>query len=199
MHAMPPDRPRLATPTDAAQHLLRRLVDVRPGETAALMAGFAYFFCLLSGYYLLRPLRDAMGLVGGAGQLQWLFTATFVVMLALVPVFGWLARRWPPSRFVAIIYRFFAFNILCFGALFAAGVQERVVDQVRVRLFSPAKTVVDCFRFRGRPGLGVPVAVAALREFLKLHPGEDARDELRRHAALARMATVMRPYLEALA
>ena len=130
MHAMPPDRPRLATPTDAAQHLLRRLVDVRPGETAALMAGFAYFFCLLSGYYLLRPLRDAMGLVGGAGQLQWLFTATFVVMLALVPVFGWLARRWPPSRFVAIIYRFFALNILCFGALFAAGVQELAVSRI---------------------------------------------------------------------
>ena len=117
-------------PTVAALRLLRRLVDVRPGETAALMAGFAYFFCLLSGYYLLRPLRDALGLMGGAGQLQWLFTATFVVMLLLVPVFGLLARRWPPRRFVAIIYRFFALNILCFGALFATGVEALAVSRI---------------------------------------------------------------------
>jgi AAA family ATP:ADP antiporter len=130
MHPMPPVRPRHTATTDAAQRLLRRLVDVRPGETAALLAGFAYFFCLLSGYYLLRPLRDAMGLVGGAGQLQWLFTATFIVMLALVPVFGLLAKRWPPTRFVAVIYRFFALNILAFGALFAAGVQELAVSRV---------------------------------------------------------------------
>ena len=128
MHAMPPTRPSDIMP--AAHRLLRRLVDVRPGETVALLAGFAYFFCLLSGYYLLRPLRDALGLVGGAAQLQWLFTATFAVMLLLVPVFGLLARRWPPRRFVAIIYRFFAFNILCFGALFAAGVQELAVSRI---------------------------------------------------------------------
>jgi AAA family ATP:ADP antiporter len=110
--------------------LLRRLADVRPGETRALLAGFAYLFCLLSSYYLLRPLRDALGLVGGAGQLQWLFTATFVVMLLLVPVFGLLAQRWPPRRFVALIYRFFAFNILCFAALFAAGMHELAVSRV---------------------------------------------------------------------
>ena len=128
MHAMPPIRPFDIMP--AAHRLLRRLVDVRPGETVALLAGFGYFFCLLSGYYLLRPLRDPLGLVGGSAQLQWLFTATFAVMLLLVPVFGLLARRWPPRRFVAIIYRFFAFNILCFGALFAAGVQELAVSRI---------------------------------------------------------------------
>lgn len=110
--------------------LLRRLVEVRPGEAGALLAGFGYFFCLLCGYYLLRPLRDALGLVGGPGQLQWLFTATFIVMLLLVPVFGLLAQRWPPRRFVAVIYRFFALNILGFGALFAAGVEELAAARV---------------------------------------------------------------------
>jgi AAA family ATP:ADP antiporter len=130
MHAMPavqpPDRHASAMPL----RLLRRLVEVRPGEAGALLAGFAYFFCLLCGYYLLRPLRDALGLVGGPGQLQWLFTATFIVMLLLVPVFGLLAQRWPPRRFVAVIYRFFALNILGFGALFASGVQELAVARV---------------------------------------------------------------------
>ena len=63
-----------------------------------MLAGFGFFFCLLCGYYLLRPLRDAMGLVGGANSLPWLFTATFVAMLALVPVFGALAARLAPPR-----------------------------------------------------------------------------------------------------
>lgn len=120
-------------PTAATSFLhcmLRRAVVLRPEETAALLLGFAGFFCLLCAYYLLRPLRDAMGLVGGTGQLQWLFTATFVSMLALVPVFGALAARWPPRTFVPVVYRFFALNILAFGALFATGVQEVIVARV---------------------------------------------------------------------
>ncbi len=138
-------------------------------------------FCLVSALRL-HGMEDAVALARGVNP--------------TVPT-PWIAL--PPTARVPLLPQCRLRVVRMSGPLLAAGVQERVVDQVRVRLFSPAKTVVDCFRFRGRPGLGVPVAVAALREFLKLHPGEDARDELRRHAALARMATVMRPYLEALA
>lgn len=95
-----------------------------------MLFGFAYFFCLLCSYYMLRPLRDAMGLVGGVGRLPWLFTATFVSMLALVPIFGAVTTRWPPRRFVPLVYRFFVLNILGFGALFAIGVQEVAVSRV---------------------------------------------------------------------
>jgi AAA family ATP:ADP antiporter len=109
---------------------LSRTIDVRPHETAAMLSGFGYFFCLLCGYYLLRPLRDAMGLVGGIGNLQWLFTATFVSMLVLVPVFGAIATRWPPRRFVPYVYRFFAINILVFGVLFASGAAEVTVSRI---------------------------------------------------------------------
>jgi AAA family ATP:ADP antiporter len=115
---------------NAASKLLRRVVEARPGEGAALLFGFAYFFCLLCGYYLLRPLRDAMGLVGGVGKLQWLFSATFIAMLALTPLFGWIATRWPPRRFVPLVYRFFALNILVFGALFALRLSEVTVSRV---------------------------------------------------------------------
>jgi AAA family ATP:ADP antiporter len=110
--------------------LLDRMVNVQPQERAATLSGFAYFFCLLCSYYLLRPLRDAMGVRAGPGQLQWLFTATFVAMLILVPLFGAVASRWPPRRFVPLVYRFFALNILGFGALFALGVQELAVSRV---------------------------------------------------------------------
>jgi AAA family ATP:ADP antiporter len=110
--------------------LLSRIVEVKPHETTAMLFGFAYFFCLLCGYYLLRPLRDAMGLVGGVDNLQWLFTATFVSMLVLVPVFGAVATRWPPRRFIPYVYRFFAINVLIFGALFATGTAEVAVSRI---------------------------------------------------------------------
>ena len=96
------------------------VVELHADERAPLSAAFCGFFCLLCGYYLLRPLRDALGLAGGVGQLPWLFTATFLAMLALVPVMGWLVRRLPPARFVPVVFRFFALNILLFALWFAS-------------------------------------------------------------------------------
>ena len=54
------------------------LVPATPQERAAALWSFAYFFTLLAGYYVLRPLRDQMGIAGGVRDLPWLFTATFV-------------------------------------------------------------------------------------------------------------------------
>ena len=75
--------------------LLNRVVAVRPGEARATLWSFGYFFCLLAAYYVLRPLRDEMGIAGGVRNLHWLFTATFVVMLAAVPIFGAVVARLP--------------------------------------------------------------------------------------------------------
>jgi AAA family ATP:ADP antiporter len=99
---------------------LGRLVQVEPGELPALLWSFAYFFSLLCGYYVLRPLRDAMGIAGGVEQLHWLFTGTFVAMLAAVPLFGWVTSRYPRRRFVPSVYLFFIANLLLFWALFRA-------------------------------------------------------------------------------
>ena len=63
-----------------------------------MLWSFAYFFCLLSAYYILRPLRDEMGVAGGVKNLQWLFSATFVTMLAAVPCYGALVARLPLFR-----------------------------------------------------------------------------------------------------
>lgn len=96
-----------------------RWVKVLPTERTALMLGFAFHFCVLASYYLVRPLRDALGLEGGADKLQWLFTATFVVMLLMVPLFGALVSRLPATRFVPLIYRLIALSMLVFGVLIA--------------------------------------------------------------------------------
>ena len=101
----------------ALDKFLARVVAVKPGETRALLWSFAYFFCLLAGYYVLRPVRDEMGLASGVKNLPWLFTATFFVMLAVAPVYGALVARLPRQRFIPLVYHFFVANILIFWLL----------------------------------------------------------------------------------
>ncbi len=96
---------------------LARVVEVEPDEVRALLWSVAYFLSLLCGYYVLRPLRDAMGIAGGVEKLQWLFTATFLAMLAAVPLFGWATSRLPRRRFLPYVYAFFIANLLAFYAL----------------------------------------------------------------------------------
>src|SRR5882724_2016509 len=93
------------------------LVQVRRGEVAAMLWSFAYFFCLLCGYYILRPVRDEMGIQGGVENLQWLFTGTFATMLAAVPLFGWVSSRFPRRKLLPIVYLFFVANLLIFYVL----------------------------------------------------------------------------------
>jgi predicted transcriptional regulator of viral defense system len=80
------------------------------------------------------------------------------------------------------------------GAALTDGIEERDVDGVRIRVTSPARTVVDCFKFRNK--IGVDVAVEALRDYRRLRMG--TADELWRNAKHLRMANVMRPYWDSL-
>jgi AAA family ATP:ADP antiporter len=95
--------------------VLYRVLRAEPHELPALAWSFAYFLLLLCSYYLLRPVRDALAVEAGKEALQWLFTATFVAMLALVPVFGALSARLPRARLLPVIYGFFALNLLGFS------------------------------------------------------------------------------------
>jgi AAA family ATP:ADP antiporter len=109
---------------------LPKVVQVRPGETRALLWAFAYFFFLLAGYYVLRPLRDEMGIAGGIKNLPWLFTATFLVMLAMVPAFGGLVATLPRRVFIPAVYHFFAFNIAIFWVLLTFDIGKAPVARV---------------------------------------------------------------------
>lgn len=89
----------------------------REAETEALAWSLGYLFFLLAAYYLLRPLRDAMGIAGGVRSLPWLFTATFFGLVLLQPAFSGLVARLPRRRFIPLVYHFFAINILLFWLL----------------------------------------------------------------------------------
>ncbi len=98
-----------------------------PGEMPGFICSFMYFFCLLCSYYILRPVRDEMGIQGGLDNLPWLFTGTFLAMICATPAFGWLAARVPQRRLVPAVYYFFTANILIFYALMQSGLPVQAV------------------------------------------------------------------------
>ncbi len=102
---------------------------IKPGEFAAVAWSFAYFFFIFSAYSMLRPIRDAMGIVSGVSTLAWLFTGTFIVMVLVAPIFGWIASRFPRKQFLPWVYYFFIANILIFYAVFTFA-QNRELDQI---------------------------------------------------------------------
>jgi len=105
--------------------LLRRLIEVRPAEVSALGWSWLYIFALLSSYYIMRPIRDQMGVAGGVNNLQWLFLGTLAAMLLLNVPFWYLVKTLPRARFIPITYRFFAANVLLFAlALYWADAQR---------------------------------------------------------------------------
>ena len=105
----------------------RRLTAVEPGELRALSWSFTYFFALLCSYYILRPIRDEMGIAGGIDKLQWMFTGTFLAMLGAVPLFGWVAKRFPVRIFLPYIYYFFITNLILFFVLFKSDLTHAYV------------------------------------------------------------------------
>jgi len=98
----------------APASLLRRLVDVRANETRAMWTSFVFFFFVLSSYFILRPIRDAVAVTTGVTRLPWLFAGTLIVMLIANPLFSSLVVRFPVRRFVPITYQFFVANLLVF-------------------------------------------------------------------------------------
>jgi AAA family ATP:ADP antiporter len=97
---------------------LQRLVAVEPHELAAVAWAWLFFFSVLTAYYVIRPIRDDMGVAGGVQNLPWLFTGTLTGMALANPAFGYLTTRFSRDRVVSIGYRFFAANLLLFFLLF---------------------------------------------------------------------------------
>jgi ATP:ADP antiporter, AAA family len=114
----------------ALRRALAWAVPATPQERAAALWSFAYFFTLLAGYYVLRPLRDQMGIAGGVKNLPWLFTATFVTLLVAQPLYGALVAKLPRARFIPVVYHFFVANLLLFWLLLTLDAAPVIVARV---------------------------------------------------------------------
>ena len=109
-----PDTLRPA-PRGALTRLLSRLFNVAPHEAPVVGAGLLMFFLLFAGYFMLRPIRETMGVTGGVDNLQWLFTGTFVATLIVLPLFGWIASKVSRRRILPWVFGAVVASLLAFG------------------------------------------------------------------------------------
>ncbi|PYJ04385.1 MAG: MFS transporter [Verrucomicrobia bacterium] len=92
------------------------IVDVKPEEIRALWLGFIFFFVVLAGYYVIRPVRDNIGATYFE-NLWWMFTVVLVTMIFANAIFSAIVSRMSRRRFIPIAYRFFILNLVIFFVL----------------------------------------------------------------------------------
>ena len=105
-------------PTQPRPGFIDRIIGLEKLEHAPFLWSLLYFFCVLSAYYIMRPMRETMGVHSGPETIPYLFLATFIVMALATPVYGFIASRFPRRKFLPWVYLFFAINIVFFWAAF---------------------------------------------------------------------------------
>ena len=116
---------------------------IQSHEWFAVSIAFAYFFCVLAAYYVIRPVRDQLSAAVGSTALPIFYAATFVVTLALAPVFGALVARFPRRKFVPAVYLFFLVGMLAFIPLFQ--MQEAIGARLLGSIFFVWVSVFNLF------------------------------------------------------
>lgn len=106
---------------------VQRALGISPDELNPLIASFATFFLVLCAYYVVRPLRETVGVTLGPGGLQAAFVTVFIVMLLAVPAFGWLATRLARNVLLPVCYVFFIVVLAAFWAAFQATDNNRAI------------------------------------------------------------------------
>jgi AAA family ATP:ADP antiporter len=95
-----------------AAQVLRRLARIEPEERPAVAAAFILFFCVLCGYFMLRPVRETIGTVLGEKEVQDLFVATWLGSIAVIPVYGLACSLLPRAAVLAAVYALFGGSLL---------------------------------------------------------------------------------------
>ncbi len=121
------------------QRALRAVAKIEPEEISATLLSFAFVFSLMASYYILRPIRDAMSSDWSDAELSTLFSATFVVSLIAVLVYGAACSKVRFQRLVPGVYAFFAVSFLLFYAAIRVPQHPAYIDKsfyVWVSVFS---------------------------------------------------------------
>ena len=146
--------------------MLRRLilqsVSAREDEVAPLLWATAYGFCILLSYYVLRAVRDEIS-AADRGNLQYLWTAVFLAMLVVVPLYSWAASRWPRGVFVPLVSRFFIVNLLLFYAALAL-LPASARPPARIRTISQRVAAPETSRISVKLAGSISVVLSAWRQ-----------------------------------
>ncbi len=102
------------------KQLAARLLNFRTGEMPLAVTAALFYFCVLCGYFFLRPVREAMGVSRGMDDLRWLFVGTSMVSLVFVLIFGGVVSRLDRRRFIPIGYLFVIVCLFGFAGLLIA-------------------------------------------------------------------------------
>ncbi len=95
-------------------NLVKKLIKVEPGEIPTAILSFLFIFTLMTAYYVLRPVRDAMASDWTDAELSWLWTLNFFISAGAVLLYGWVVSRIEFRKLVPGIYLFFAGSFLLF-------------------------------------------------------------------------------------
>jgi AAA family ATP:ADP antiporter len=117
------DRPAILT------RLLQRGAKVEPNETGAVVTAFLLFFCVLGGYFAVRPVRETVGTILGPDRTADLFVGTWIASIAIVPIYGALCARYRRSTFLPWVYGFVAIALAAVGIVFRASDSSIVAAQ----------------------------------------------------------------------
>jgi predicted transcriptional regulator of viral defense system len=198
---------RTGTATERILSLAAHQTLIRPRDVEALGIAREFLLRLHREGILVRPARGVYALAeSSVTEHHTLAVAAkrvprgAVCLLSALRFYG-LTTQDPHEVWIAIDFKAHkpsiespALRVLRFsGRALTEGVDTHVIEGVQVRIYCPAKTVADCFKYRNK--IGVDVAIEALRDALRTRKA--TVDEIHRFAKICRVANVMRPYLEA--
>lgn len=196
----------MTAPVSKLLTLARRSGVIRPGDLRAHGIAPVYLTRLVRTGALVRVGRGLYSLADGAPSRDRTIVEAarqvprgVVCLLSALRLHG-LGTQMPPAVWMAIDVKARRPRadgpplevVRMSGRALTEGIEERVLEGVRVRVYGPAKTVADCFKFRNK--IGVDVAVESLRDYRRQR---GSVDELLRYAEICRVARLLRPYLEA--
>jgi len=116
-------------PRPPARSLISRLAKIEPGEGPAVVTAFFLYFCLLGGYFAVRPVRETVGTLLGSDRVSDLFIATWICSILLVPAYGMVCSRLQRRVFLPWVYGFVALALAGCGFAFAQSEANVAVGQ----------------------------------------------------------------------
>src|SRR5512138_2504622 len=126
-HSFPVFRVVGEQPKNLVERALSIFADVRAGEGTTTILLTVNVFLLLAGYSVMKPARDGLILTeGGAEVASYSAAAQGVLLMGLVPIYGWLGTRVVRIKLITIVITFFAASLIAFYAGGAAGLREGV-------------------------------------------------------------------------